>query len=348
MSLGPVMLDLQGTALTQEERRLLLHPQVGGVILFTRNYESPEQVRALVAEIHALRQPHLLVAVDQEGGRVQRFRDGFTRLPAVQRLATVYDQNPEEGRRVAEALGWLMAAELRAVGVDISFAPVLDLAHGVSGVIGDRAFHRDAEAVSDLAHQYMLGMRRAGMPATGKHFPGHGAVKADSHLELPVDRRDLATLRGEDLLAFERMIHYGLPAVMVAHVVYPAVDPLPAGFSAYWLQRVLRGDLGFEGVIFSDDLSMAAAEAAGGYVDRARAALEAGCDMVLVCNHPVGAREVVEALGGYEDPVAQIRLARMHGRRGMPWQALRGGREWAQASAAAAAFLEPEDLQLNV
>ncbi len=224
MALGPVMLGVEGLELSAEERELLRHPQVGGVILFTRNYHSPAQVAALVAAIHALRQPRLLVAVDHEGGRVQRFREGFTRLPAVRRLGEIYDQERMRAKQLARVSGWLMAAELRAVGVDFSFAPVLDLDHGVSGVIGDRAFHHDPEAVADLAHAYMSGMQKAGMEAVGKHFPGHGGVAADSHHELPIDPRPYEALADADLLAFERMIHYGLAALMPAHVRYPAVD----------------------------------------------------------------------------------------------------------------------------
>ena len=232
MALGPVMLGLEGPELSAQERELLRHPLVGGVILFTRNYQSPAQLTALTGVIHALRQPRLLIAVDHEGGRVQRFRDGFTRLPAVRRLGELYDQDRMRAKQLARGTGWLMAAELRAVGVDFSFAPVLDLDHGVSSIIGDRAFHSDPEAVADLAHAYVSGMQKAGMEAVGKHFPGHGGIAADSHLELPVDPRPLAVLETADLLAFERMIHYGLAALMPAHVRYPAVDDQPAGFSA--------------------------------------------------------------------------------------------------------------------
>lgn len=314
MSLGPVMLDVAGFALTAEERERLRHPLTGGVILFGRNYESPEQIEALVRDIHALRNPPLLVAVDHEGGRVQRFRSGFTGLPAVARFGEVYDENPKRGRRLAETAGWLMAAELRAVGVDFSFAPVLDVGRGISRVIGDRAFHASPEAVADLAHAYMAGMHRAGMAATGKHFPGHGGVEADSHVAIPVDDRTYEDISMEDILPFRRMIHYGLEGIMPAHVIYPKVDPQPAGFSRFWLQQVLRGELGFEGVIFSDDLSMEGAKVAGGVVTRARAALAAGCDMVLVCNDPAAAGQVLDGLGHFDNPASHLRLARMHGR----------------------------------
>ena len=314
MALGPVMLGLEGVELTAQEREVLCHPLVGGVILFTRNYQSPAQVAALTAAIHALRQPRLLVAVDHEGGRVQRFREGFTRLPPVRRLGEIYDQDRMRAKQLARVTGWLMAAELRAAGVDLSFAPVLDLDHGVSGIIGDRAFHHEPESVADLAHAYVSGMQKAGMEAVGKHFPGHGGIAADSHLELPVDLRPLAALEAADLLAFERMIHYGLAALMPAHVVYPLVDDRPAGFSARWLKGILRQRLEFQGAIFSDDLDMAGAHVAGAPPERADAALAAGCDMVLACNDRRAAIAILDHLRYTPDPVTQVRLIRLHGR----------------------------------
>jgi beta-N-acetylhexosaminidase len=314
MSLGPVMLDVEGLALSAIERDRLKHPLVGGVILFARNYQSPEQVEALVRDIHGLRTPRLLVAVDHEGGRVQRFRDGFTSLPPLRHLGNIYDENPKRARRLAETSGWLMATELRAVDVDFSFAPVLDLDRGVSQVIGDRAFHSLPEAVADLAHAYMHGMHRAGMAATGKHFPGHGAVEADSHVALPVDDRLLVDIMAEDVVPFERMIHYGLEGIMPAHVIFTCVDAQPAGFSSTWIRKILRGQLEFQGVVFSDDLSMEGAKGAGDVVARAKLALSAGCDMVLVCNDPAAADQVLAGLGHYDDPVSHLRLVRMHGR----------------------------------
>jgi beta-N-acetylhexosaminidase len=308
------MLDVAGIELTGEERERLRHPLTGGVILFARNYQSPEQVEALVREIHDARKPPLLVAVDHEGGRVQRFRDGFTRLPAVAEFGALYQESPRRALRLAETAGWLMASELRAVGVDFSFAPVLDVDRGISRVIGDRSFHRSPEVVADLAHAFMTGMHRAGMAATGKHFPGHGGVEADSHLEVPVDERPYPDIFMEDIVPFERMINFGLEGIMPAHVVYPNVDPHPAGFSPFWLQQVLRGELGFQGVIFSDDLSMEGAKVAGGAVARARAALAAGCDMILVCNDPAAADQVLSVLGPQDNPTSRLRLARMHGR----------------------------------
>ncbi|MFZ1640577.1 MAG: beta-N-acetylhexosaminidase [Candidatus Contendobacter sp.] len=331
MALGPVMLGLEGVELTARERELLRHPLVGGVILFTRNYQSPAQAAALTAAIHALRQPRLLVAVDHEGGRVQRFRDGFTRLPAVRRLGEIYDQDRMRAKQLARVTGWLMATELRAVGVDLSFAPVLDLDHGLSGIIGDRAFHHNPESVADLAHAYASGMQKAGMEAVGKHFPGHGGIAADSHLELPVDPRPLAALEAADLLAFERMIHYGLAALMPAHVVYPAVDDRPAGFSARWLKDILRQRLEFQGVIFSDDLDMAGAHVAGSPPERAGAALAAGCDMVLACNDRHAAVAILDHLRYVPDPVTQVRLIRLHGRSHLTVERLHRNPVWQRA-----------------
>ena len=341
------MVDLEGTTLSAEERRLLERPQVGGVILFSRNYRSREQVAALVAEIHALRQPPLLVAVDQEGGRVQRFRDGFTRLPAARRFGERHDTDPDGAVRLAREAGWVMAAELRAVGVDLSFAPVLDLFRGVSTVIDDRAFHADPEVVARLARAMMAGMQEAGMAAVGKHFPGHGTVVGDSHEMLPVDDRRLEDIRTADLVAFARLIHYGLPAVMPAHVVYSRVDALPAGYSRAWLQGVLRDQLGFEGAVFSDDLSMAGAAVAGDYTQRARAALDAGCDMLLVCNDPAGARRVVAGLPEAADPVAQARLVRMHGRGTVDLDRPAPRERWAAATAALRDLEKAPELDLG-
>ncbi|MFQ5995939.1 MAG: beta-N-acetylhexosaminidase, partial [Acidiferrobacterales bacterium] len=252
--------------------------------------------------------------VDQEGGRVQRFRKDFTPLPTPRALGQVYDENAKRAKRLAQTCGWLMATELRAVGVDMSLAPVLDLDRGLSTVIGDRAFHADPEAVADLAHSYMTGMTEAGMSATGKHFPGHGSVAADSHNTLPFDRRDLADIYSQYMLAFERMIHYGLAAVMTAHVVYPSVDSQPVSFSERWIKDVLRARLGFQGAIFSDDLMMAGANSAGSPLDRARSALAAGCDIVVVCHDAAAAEQILDGLAPLDDPVAHVRLVRMHGR----------------------------------
>jgi len=328
MSLGPVMLDLVGTSITQEEREMLLHPQTGGVILFTRNYESPEQITALIDEIHALRSPHLLVAVDHEGGRVQRFREGFTHIPPAATYGKTYAYDKHQAKQLAHDCGWLMAAECRAVGIDMSFAPVLDIGIGVSGVIGDRAYHSKPETIAELAHDFMNGMHEAGMSATGKHFPGHGSVKEDSHTAHPIDKRPLNDIMLEDVIPFERMIHYGLAAVMPAHVVYPAVDDKPAGYSEIWLQQILRQQLNFQGVIFSDDLSMQAAGVAGDFAHRASTALNAGCDMVLVCNHTEAAQQVLASLEDYTNPASQIRLIRMHGRGKIDREELQASKQW--------------------
>ena len=338
MTLGPVMLDIEGTALTQEDRELLRHPNVGGVILFARNYESPEQLRRLTREIHALRHPELVIAVDQEGGRVQRFRTGFTPLPPMHMLGRQYDMNREQALQLAQNCGWLMAAELRAAGVDLSFAPVLDLDYGLSEVIGDRAFHRDPEAVARLAGRFMAGMHDAGMASVGKHFPGHGGVVADSHHALPEDRRGYSELL-DDLRPYELLIAEGLAGVMVAHVVYSRLDRMPAGFSRWWLRTELRVRLRFQGAIFSDDLSMAGAAFAGTPVARAALALEAGCDVVLVCNDRPAAAAVVESLGDWYEPASHLRLTRLRGRAGAT-APLEGSAQWRRAADAVRDFEE--------
>jgi len=308
------MLDVLGTELTDEDRKRLKHPLVGGVILFSRNYTSQAQLARLTAEIHALRNPHLLIAVDHEGGRVQRFRDGFTRLPPMRELGQLWDEHPNRAKTLAHQTGWVLAAELRACGVDFSFTPVLDIDFEHSGVIGDRAFHRDPQAIAVLAHSLMMGLKQGGMAAVGKHFPGHGFVRADSHLEIPVDERDYADIEMDDLVPFRQMIDFGLAGIMPAHVIYSSVDKLPAGFSKIWLKDILRKELGFDGVIFSDDLSMEGASVAGNVVQCAEAALQAGCDMVLVCNQPDSADELLAGLKWEMSAPGMARLIRMHGR----------------------------------
>lgn len=307
MTLGPLMVDVSGLCLTPDERVRLRDPLVGAVILFSRNYQDRDQLRALVAEIRAIRSPQLLVAVDQEGGRVQRFREGFYRLPPLRWLGHQYDLDQALGRRLAQTCGWLMAAEVLDMGVDFSFAPVVDLDYGTSEIIGDRSFHRDPEVVAELASAYILGMHKAGMVAVAKHFPGHGYVVADSHLDLPVDPRTLSELY-DDLLPYGRLIRQGVNGVMIAHIRFPQVDGAVASLSPYWLRTALRGELGFGGVIFSDDLSMKALATEGDMPERARRALAAGADMALVCNDPAAADATLEALHGYSDPVGQARL----------------------------------------
>ncbi|MES9971621.1 MAG: beta-N-acetylhexosaminidase [Candidatus Thiodiazotropha sp.] len=346
MSLGPVMLDLEGASISSDESRLLLHPAVGGVILFSRNFHSLGQLQTLCDEIHSLRNPHLLIAVDQEGGRVQRFKDGFTTLPRAAWYGEQYQKSAERGLESAQLGGWLMAAELRACGVDFSFAPVLDIGFGISEVIGDRAFSSAPDIVARLAKAWMQGAHQAGMAVVGKHFPGHGGVTADSHLALPVDQRRLEDLEMEDLRPFESMIHAGMEAIMPAHVIYAHIDRQLAGFSSFWLQKVLRKQMGFQGVIFSDDLNMAAAQEAGGYGDRAMAALSAGCDMVLICNNRPAAMEILERLEEYNDPAAHVRLMRMHGRKSNTMQQLHLDPKW--RSAVNRLSVAPEEITLDL
>ena len=300
---GSLMLDIGGTWLTAEDRQILRHPEVGGLIIFARNIESPRQVRELMESIRAVR-PDLLLAVDQEGGRVQRLRQGFLRLPAMRAIAD--NANAE---RLAEQCGWLMATEVLAVGLDLSFAPVLDLDHQRSAVVGSRAFEGNPERAVVLAGAFIRGMRAAGMASTGKHFPGHGWAEVDSHVGIPEDERTLEQIRAVDLVPFQRLSGE-LDALMPAHVIYPQVDPNPAGFSRRWLQDILRGELGFDGVIFSDDLSMAGAHVVGDAANRIEAALSAGCDMGLVCNDRASAELALSALQRLEVTAPQ-RLQRM-------------------------------------
>lgn len=314
MGIGPVMLDVVGKTLSAEDQQRLRHPLVGGVILFARNYESPGQLAELTASIRAVRTPPLLISVDHEGGRVQRFREGFSKIPPMRELGKIWDAYPKRAKHLAEQIGWVIASELRAHGVDFSYTPVLDMDYGSSGVIGDRAFHHEAQAIAELAHGLIVGMKKAGMASVGKHFPGHGFVRADSHLEIPVDDRRFADLEMDDLIPFRQMIGFGLTAVMPAHVIYSQIDSQPAGFSKVWLKNILRGELGFEGCIFSDDLSMEGATVAGGIVQRAEAALHAGCDMVLVCNKPASADELLAGLKWEIPAASKARLMHMRGR----------------------------------
>lgn len=290
------MADVLGPVLTDEDRERLRHPAAGAVILFSRNYQDPAQLVALTEEVRRLREPELVICVDHEGGRVQRFREGFTAIPPMRDLGKLWDRDREAGKSTARAAAYIAGAELGALGIDFSFAPVLDLDYGTSGVIGDRALHFDPIAVSALAASLVQGFGDAGMAAVGKHFPGHGFAEADSHVAAPVDPRSLQEILKKDIAPYRGAIDAGLAAVMPAHVVYPQVDSEPAGYSRVWLQEILRGKLGFQGLVFSDDLSMEGASAAGGPPERARAALEAGCDMVLLCNDPHGQDKLLGSL----------------------------------------------------
>ncbi|MFS2125732.1 beta-N-acetylhexosaminidase [Pseudomonas sp. Pseusp97] len=319
---GSLMLDIGGTWLTAEDRQILRHPEVGGLIIFARNIESPRQVRELMASIRSVR-PDLLLAVDQEGGRVQRLRQGFLRLPAMRAIAD--NANAE---RLAEQCGWLMATEVLAVGLDLSFAPVLDLDHQRSAVVGSRAFEGNPERAVALAGAFIRGMRAAGMASTGKHFPGHGWAEVDSHVGIPEDERTLEQIRAVDLVPFQRLSGE-LDALMPAHVIYPQVDPNPAGFSRRWLQDILRGELGFDGVIFSDDLSMAGAHVVGDAANRIEAALSAGCDMGLVCNDRASAELALSALQRLKVTPPQ-RLQRMRAK-GWPGTEYKQLPRWQQA-----------------
>ncbi len=325
MPIGTVMIDVESLTLTSLEKEKIQHPNTGAVILFARNYQDPKQVIELINDIRTARNGTILIAVDQEGGRVQRFKTGFTRLPAVAKFRDKLD--------LAKKAGELMATELLSVGIDFSFAPVLDVDCGISTIIGDRSFSSDAHKAANLAAIFSQGMRNAGMASTGKHFPGHGAVRADSHLALPIDERDFKTIEQQDLIPFKQLISEGLEAIMPAHIVYSAVDKNAAGFSPFWLQTVLRQQLSFDGVIFSDDLSMKGAASVGGFAERARQALNAGCDMVLVCNDSDAAIEVLDTL-----PIQQInekserRLLAMQGQSKITRQALLDSNNWQQIS----------------
>jgi beta-N-acetylhexosaminidase len=305
------MLDVAGLELTAEEKERLAHPLVGGVILFTRNYASPAQLQSLTTAIRALRDPPLLIAVDHEGGRVQRFREGFSTIAPMRMLGEQWDRNVGGAAATARRIGATIAEELGAKGIDFSFAPVVDLDYGTSSVIGDRAFHRNPNAVAHLAAAFREGLRSGGMAAVAKHFPGHGFVNADSHTELPVDARSLAALERDDLIPFGVLVRLGVEGVMPAHVVYPAIDARPAGYSRVWLQDILRGRLGFDGLIFSDDLSMAAAKSVGDVVARAEAAREAGCDMLLICNDPAAAAELLSRWRAKPSAELALRCAAM-------------------------------------
>ena len=333
-SLGPLIIDVAGTELQEEDRELLAHPQVGGIILFSRNYESPEQLTALVQSIRRVN-PSQLICVDHEGGRVQRFRQGFTQVPAMQTLGSQYQTAPSEALTLARNIAWLLASELLAFDIDISFAPVLDVDHHHSDIIGDRAFDNNPETTATIARAFIGGMHEAGMAATGKHFPGHGGVKADSHLELPYDKRDLQTVEKRDIVPFKALINE-LDAIMPAHIVFPEIDAEPVGFSHYWLQQYLRQELKFNGIIFSDDLSMEGAAIAGDYPQRAKTALAAGCDAILVCNRRQEAIATLEYLEScaYVRPNHSPKLESLRAKQQLCPSQLKAQDRWQQTAAA--------------
>lgn len=316
------MISLRGTALAADEREWLQSPPVGGVILFARNFESPAQLAALVDEIHAIRHPPLLVAVDHEGGRVQRFKAPFTVLPAARAIGHLFDRDAAAGLGSARAFGWLLAAELRAFDIDLAFTPVVDVDRSLSEVIGDRALHADAGVVARLSAAIVEGMHEAGMVATAKHFPTHAGVVGDSHTETVADRRDLEALEA-DLLPYRELIRAGLHSVMLAHVSYPELDARPASLSEWWINEQLRGAVGFSGAVISDDMSMSGAALGGDLPQRVVAALEAGCDLVLVCNAPEAVPDVIAAVADHDDPAAQLRLMRLRGFARRDWDELR-------------------------
>lgn len=303
---GCVLIDLEGTTITEDEQQLLRHPVCAGIILFSRNYENPQQLRTLTNAIRKVN-PQALIAVDQEGGRVQRFRNGFTALPPMSHWGEMHDQNPQICHQQLSQSIHVLSSELRAVGVNLNLIPVLDVNHHVSTVIGGRSLHSNAEVVAELGHWVIQEMHRQHFPAVGKHFPGHGGVVLDSHKDLPVDHRNWAELWAQDLRPFVALIHQ-LDAVMPAHIIFPAMDHRPASFSPFWLQEVLRRQLNFQGVIISDDLTMAAAATRGSYADRAIESFQAGCDLLLVCNNRPGAIAALDALLPHDRTVSTIRL----------------------------------------
>lgn len=330
---GPVMLDLAGIDLTVTESEMLSHPCTGGVILFARNYYSPEQVTSLIDSIRASRQGPLLIAVDQEGGRVQRFKQGFSLLPpASYYVNSVLGLEQDTLLKNTQAAGWLMAAELLSVGVDFSFAPILDIEAGISKVIGDRAFANDKDNVCNFASAFRTGMRSAGMAAVGKHFPGHGSVALDSHLDLPQDLRPLEEIEQHDLVPFWQLIKQGLEGIMTAHILYPEVDAKPATYSYRWITEILRQQLNFNGVIFTDDLNMGGAAFAATFGERASLALEAGCDMVLICNNPDAATDILDHLPITTDDQRTKRLLTMLHKTSISRDDLFASTQWQQAA----------------
>ena len=330
--MGPIMMDVLGTSITEEDKELLSHPLVGGLILFTRNFQTPEQLSELVRSIRVSARKPLLIAVDHEGGRVQRFREGFSKIPAMGKLYDYADQDIITAQKLAKQSGALMALEVQAVGIDISFAPVLDI-NGISDVIGLRSFHKQPDVIVPLASAFIEGMQSVGMKTTGKHFPGHGSVQADSHIDLPIDHRSYQEISSVDLLPFKQLIAEGrVDALMPAHVIYPDVDDKSVGFSRIWLQDILREKLQFNGVIFSDDLSMEAASSIGGYVERSEAAQDAGCDMLLLCNNRSALIKVIDTAKLHHNKMSEQRIASMLKQNDISWQSMKKHPLWQELS----------------
>lgn len=346
MPIGPLMIDIATTLLSKEDEKLLQNPQVGGLILFNRNFENLDQLRRLIYQVRNCRKDPILIAVDQEGGRVQRFHDKFTSLPSNRVLGELYEQNPDEAIEYAYMLGWLMASELLSVGVDMSFAPVLDIDTGFSEVIKGRGFHSNPDIITELGIAYIHGMQEAGMAATGKHFPGHGSVQEDSHHTIPIDTRDLKTIAANDTVPFEQLALL-LDAVMTAHVIYENIDTLPAGFSQIWLQEFLRAQFAFQGAIFSDDLTMKGANVMGDFPSRAHAALSAGCDMILICNNRPEVAEVLHSLKNYSEMRSQQRLLKLCGHFSMTHNELIETTRWKEARYIAMKLNEPRNGKEN-
>jgi len=328
---GPVIVDLKGPEVEAEEREILQHPLVAGVILFSRHYESPRQLADLCKAIRAVRSQPLLITVDHEGGRVQRFREGFTRVPPMRELGSCYDQNPEEALKTAEACGWLVAAELGSVNINLSFAPVLDLDRVNQTAIGDRAFHSDPRIVFELAKAFIQGMRQVGMCATGKHFPGHGGVTSDTHKVMPIDQRDYQDIETLDMQPFIQLIKADLlDGIMPAHILFPKIDEKPVGFSSIWLKTLLRHKIGFQGMVISDDLNMEGASFAGDYAERAKLALTAGCNLVLICNNRPGAIQILDRLSSDQYKLEKEKIQKFAGQflLNCDYDGLLNSREW--------------------
>lgn len=330
--MGPIMFDVHGTSLTPEDKEILQHPLVGGLILFSRNYQSIQQVSALVSDIRKVANKDFLIAVDHEGGRVQRFREGFSKIPPMGAIWEYAGKNMTIALELAKHCGILMALEVQAIGIDISFAPILDV-NGISDVIGDRSFHQDPEHIVELASAFIDGMHHVGMKATGKHFPGHGSVEADSHIALPIDNRSKLTVFNFDLIPFKKLIDANyLDALMPAHIIFPDVDSQAVGFSSKWLKDILRKSLGFDGVIFSDDLSMQGAAVVGGYIERAEAAQQAGCDMLLLCNNRKECINVIEHANIEINEQSSIRLKQLLNNRPISFESLKNNLNWQAAT----------------